>query len=996
MAIERRSLRRSLLRLFFVALAVRVALACALQWLVPLLPVAQQLRAADPVLAERTAHLGIGLFWDEQANEQVAWGIAELWRSAPELIASGRIELLDPRAYMHAVGEAWGIVLRDTESILLPHVYLVAAVYALLGHQPLAARIAQSAVGALVPVLVLLLGRAWFGARVGRLAGWAAVFEPSLVVWSPWILKDEGAVLLVLVSMLSVTRVAAAGARISSLSALVLSLSLLSPVRAPVAIYLALLQPLAALAANRARINRATLALLLFLLGSSVLWLGGQGFMGARRINVDLPYQLWYARATAAEGARTAIPEARGAPEAAQPGPGQSAGPDPLQSVDAFPRVPLWATLESLERHVTYLPRALLTVIAAPAPWAVETAQDRLALGLLPTWYAAVVLGSVGLARAWPFRGRLLALPAAYLVTTLVYLALSDSAVGILLRHRLMVLPLLLPPAAYAVVRFGVWDWLARRQTLHGWRRLVPSVPTVLAALTIVAIGVRHFYNGEQRLPSLSAVVDMFELLVTLLLALVMVRSALPTGWRSWLLFVAGGALGLRLAAAVALHIYGLSVSPRAIAFDDESSFDFAARNLVETLTAGRAFASEWWHLEGHHLSLLAALYAAVGPEPLAARITGAALGASAAVLAALSAQALFGRTAGLAAGIVFGIVPGLVVWSATLLKEPLVTALVALVLWAAVRWRSAPSWQLCVLVLAALQMLASVRIYAGLGLATVVAAALAVSLLRRAGRPRQSRLARALAVVGVLGVASAISLQSETIRGVLDPVRLVYYQTVIRLVPPPFERLPSEVSQRDIVGGVVGGPIVAVDVEGEVQVPGMVIAGQGPDHVYVALSRDDIRLVDRARVRPVNQMQPQQAQRHLLDSLGAGLLRAVVAPLDSPSTSPGYLALTADALLWLALLAVAAVAALRSRHPLLLLPLAFTGLMLLVQSIIGGNAGNLVRQRAVMCLPGLILVGAPLFASALHRLSSLRAKAAPRRPLAWPTATPAPRLPME
>jgi hypothetical protein len=101
-----------------------------------------------------------------------------------------------------------------------------------------------------------------------------------------------------------------------------------------------------------------------------------------------------------------------------------------------------------------------VTTLGAPAPWSVEAPQDRIGVLLLPTWYAAIALGVLGLARAWRVRRRVLALPAAYLLITLVYVALADSAIGILLRHRLMLLPVLLPLAVYAALQFRAPRWL--------------------------------------------------------------------------------------------------------------------------------------------------------------------------------------------------------------------------------------------------------------------------------------------------------------------------------------------------------------------------------------------------------------------------------------------------------------------------------------------------------------------------------------------------------
>jgi hypothetical protein len=43
-----------------------------------------------------------------------------------------------------------------------------------------------------------------------------------------------------------------------------------------------------------------------------------------------------------------------------------------------------------------------------------------------------------------------------------VYVGLADSAIGILLRHRLMLLPVLLPLAVYGGTRLSARRWLPR------------------------------------------------------------------------------------------------------------------------------------------------------------------------------------------------------------------------------------------------------------------------------------------------------------------------------------------------------------------------------------------------------------------------------------------------------------------------------------------------------------------------------------------------------
>lgn len=60
----------------------------------------------------------------------------------------------------------------------------VAAVLALTGRSARAVQVVQCALSAATCVLVFALGRAWFGERTGRIAGWMSAFYPNLIAFS--------------------------------------------------------------------------------------------------------------------------------------------------------------------------------------------------------------------------------------------------------------------------------------------------------------------------------------------------------------------------------------------------------------------------------------------------------------------------------------------------------------------------------------------------------------------------------------------------------------------------------------------------------------------------------------------------------------------------------------------------------------------------------------------------------------------------------------------
>lgn len=88
-------------------------------------------------------------------------------------------------------GSGWGMV------------YLVAAVYGLIGRNMLAVQLINSVLGAATAVTIFLCAQQVFhNFRVARLAGIAVAFYPSLVLWSAQGLKDGPVVFLLALAIL--------------------------------------------------------------------------------------------------------------------------------------------------------------------------------------------------------------------------------------------------------------------------------------------------------------------------------------------------------------------------------------------------------------------------------------------------------------------------------------------------------------------------------------------------------------------------------------------------------------------------------------------------------------------------------------------------------------------------------------------------------------------------------------------------------------------------
>jgi hypothetical protein len=110
------------------------------------------------------------------------------------------------------LGSAWGMV------------YLVGAIYALLGRNMLAVQLVNAVLGAATAPIIFMCAQQVFGnLRVSRLAALAVAFYPSLVLWSSQGLKDAPIVFFLALSILATLKL---GEKISVKYASVLIFSL--------------------------------------------------------------------------------------------------------------------------------------------------------------------------------------------------------------------------------------------------------------------------------------------------------------------------------------------------------------------------------------------------------------------------------------------------------------------------------------------------------------------------------------------------------------------------------------------------------------------------------------------------------------------------------------------------------------------------------------------------------------------------------------------------
>ena len=123
---------------------------------------------------------GDAITYDFFGNAQLlGWGGDKYYQSiANQFVRSGE-------------GSGWGMV------------YLVAAVYGLVGRNVLAVQLMNSVIGAVTAVVIYLCAHQVFqNSRVARIAGIAVAFYPSLVLWSAQGLKDGPIVFLLALAIL--------------------------------------------------------------------------------------------------------------------------------------------------------------------------------------------------------------------------------------------------------------------------------------------------------------------------------------------------------------------------------------------------------------------------------------------------------------------------------------------------------------------------------------------------------------------------------------------------------------------------------------------------------------------------------------------------------------------------------------------------------------------------------------------------------------------------
>ncbi len=382
---------------------------------------------------------GLAPFPDELVYESVAAGISEWWRGGigafPRTLAT-----VVPYIYLTGQGVAFGITSGDADMLLIPHVHLDALVYLVLGRDPTALRLVHAIIASALPALVFGLTATWFGSRAGILAATLAAFEPTLVFWSIWVLKESVVVVLLASTLLAVDRFVRQPRLSTGLIVCVL-LWMLVIERRPVGLVVAWLLPLSCVALGRAR-GLVVPLVALSVVAIGVPWAAGEGPLGSSRVTPNFLQQLETVREDSARGARTSFVNPLTAD--AQP----AAHADPAASV----AVSLPAVDDAVRRPLSYLPIGLGYVLGAPFFWWPLESIDRALLFFIPSLYALWTLVAIGAWRSCRGGSRRWVFPLAVLLALVLYLSLTEGSVGNLVRRRTVVLPLALPFAGVGLL----------------------------------------------------------------------------------------------------------------------------------------------------------------------------------------------------------------------------------------------------------------------------------------------------------------------------------------------------------------------------------------------------------------------------------------------------------------------------------------------------------------------------------------------------------------
>jgi hypothetical protein len=430
-------------------------------------------------------------------------------------------------------------------------------------------------------------------------------------------------------------------------------------------------------------------------------------------------------------------------------------------------------------------------------------------------------------------------------------------------------------------------------------------------------------------------------------------RHAEGPGGKRLIFAVAALALGIRLAAVLAVYLVARQAHDTGVWLSDEAAFFLATEALVPD-PLDRALPLGLEHLGGDAFLGLTTALAMAGrvADANTFRVANAGLGASVVVMSTLVARQLFGAPAAVVTGVLLSVWPTLVLWSATMLRDTLGSFAVVALWWMLSR-NSQRSW-FTVLGAAFLSLViaASLRPYLGVAMLIGVLAWAAYPAIRGL-RPRTLTLlggAFAILVVGLLVTqARRIDFAAH---------ELIYRQTMTRIetlgrlytdTPPLTADLPIKPGKavglvNPATGWTLGGVVQDFD---------------APDVARVAFVDGSVRDIASADLVPLESAPIAPLQ--LVAAIGPDVLSYLRGTSDTrDASSPAWIvvALGWDILLLLAVLSFVRV---RPDARNWLYPLCIVAATFMALVAVPGAPGNADRHRATQTVPLLLVLAAGL-----------------------------------
>ena len=389
----------------------------AWQFLVPLFLAAFAIRivaavVVDPFLVSTykdVQYVGF-LFEDDRAYDKIAWAVTRIWAGALPGIA------------------------RSDEYLLNNYTYTMAGLYALVGHELLAAKFVNCFFGAMVPSLAFSLGKEIAGVGAGRFAALASAFFPSMILWSVLNLKDMPVVLLIVACMAGTLRFARAPG-LGVAAATLVAFVCLENLRLYAFFALGWLMPVTFFVANRAAWRRRLAVGVPFTLAVlSLVYMTNQSqWLGLRYLTPKRAEALDYSRGFGSGVAESGI------------------------QLESIPR-----TEGGWQIQLVNAPKVLPYVLFAPFPWAARRPRELALIPEMLAWYAVLTLAVLGLVACRRERWREMFMLVSYGGGMVLIFSLIEGNVGTIFRHRAMLMPPTFALAGLGLVWLRAW-WVGRQ-----------------------------------------------------------------------------------------------------------------------------------------------------------------------------------------------------------------------------------------------------------------------------------------------------------------------------------------------------------------------------------------------------------------------------------------------------------------------------------------------------------------------------------------------------